>query len=133
MTTKKGFTLIELLVVIAIIGILASVVLASLNSARDGAKDAAIQASISALRTEAELFSIDNSDYDGFCAAEGAATSAFGVSIANNGGTLVCATTATTGANFRVSSVLNDGATWFCADSTGTAVEVTSAPSGDAC
>jgi len=65
---NKGFTLIELLVVIAIIGILSSIVLASLNSARDKGKDASIKGNLSSIRVEAELFYDENSSvYTGLC------------------------------------------------------------------
>ncbi len=59
---NKGFTLIELLVVIAIIGILASVVLASLNTARAKGADAAIKANLNNTRAQAELFYGDNNN-----------------------------------------------------------------------
>jgi len=60
---KKGFTLIELLVVIAIISLLASVVLASLSSARAKAADASIQQSLTNLRTQAAIYLQDNNNY----------------------------------------------------------------------
>lgn len=47
----KGFTLIELLVVIAIVGILASVVIASVNTSRKKSKDAFILRTLQEMRT----------------------------------------------------------------------------------
>jgi len=60
---KKGFTLIELLVVIAIIGILSSVVLASLNTARGRGSDAKVKSQLAGARAGAELYFDSNNGY----------------------------------------------------------------------
>ena len=61
--TNRGFTLIELLVVIAIIGILSSVVLASLNDARQKSRDAKRIADVKQLQLALELFFDSNASY----------------------------------------------------------------------
>lgn len=53
---SRGFTLIELLVVVAIIGVLSSVVLASLNSARAKSRDARRISDMRNLQNAMELF-----------------------------------------------------------------------------
>lgn len=51
---NRAFTLIELLIVIAIIGILAAVILVSLNSARDKGKNTHVLAEVSQIKTQLE-------------------------------------------------------------------------------
>lgn len=67
-----GFTLIELLVVIAIIGILSSVVLTNLNSARTKARDAKRITDVKQLQLALELYYDVNRVYPATLASGGA-------------------------------------------------------------
>ncbi len=69
-TSNKGFTLIELLIVIAIIGIISSIVLVSLSSAREKGSNASVKQSLSQFMRGAELFYDQNNTFAGVCADE---------------------------------------------------------------
>jgi prepilin-type N-terminal cleavage/methylation domain-containing protein len=62
-SNKKGFTLIELLVVIAIIGLLSSIVIASLASTRKKAEAAKIVQEMNQLKIALELYKTDHGKY----------------------------------------------------------------------
>lgn len=123
---SRGFTLIELLVVIAIIGILSSVVLASLTSARAKGTDVAIKAELAQMKAQAELFASSNGDSYGDNATDGACgegmfdtgtnnLSALVAGITDKDGSPVCNSEGTA---WAVSATLSDATTW-CVDNDG--------------
>jgi len=63
MKNQRGFTLIELLVVIAIIGLLSTLSVVALNSARARARDARRVADIKQIQTALELYFNANNVY----------------------------------------------------------------------
>jgi prepilin-type N-terminal cleavage/methylation domain-containing protein len=102
---SKGFTLIELLVVIAIIGILSSVVLASLNSARTKGQIAAIKSNLKNMISQAELAYSNVGNYSTACTS----VDNMRVAINNNGGTAFCSSVDNT--RWAVSAKLNSDTT----------------------
>ena len=133
--TNRGFTLIELLVVIAIIGILSSVVLASLNTARSKGGDAAVKGNLTGIRAQAELYQDTNGNYGtesilctgGIFTADTNIKQAIDAAVAAGGGAALCKSSEATAATGNASSwavsvpLKSNTALKFCVDSTGNA------------
>lgn len=117
---SHGFTLIELLVVIAIIGILASVVLASLNTARAKGADAAMKANINNARAQAEIFYDIGTTYVGLCTDATIVNIQNAVNNAIGAGSFNCGTPAANA--YRLySPTKTTPVQIYCVDSTGKA------------
>jgi len=62
MRAQKGFTLVEILIVVVILGILAAIVIPQFTDASVEAKTARIRTDLQTMRSQIELYKIQNND-----------------------------------------------------------------------
>ena len=118
-----GFTLIELLVVIGIIGILASIVLMSLNAARKKGRDASAIGSLSSIRTQAEIYFNTTESYAGLCTTDLQVGTLVTAATTQTGNPAICSDDPG-GVLYIAHVTLTDDVTDFCIDSSGFAGKV---------
>jgi len=119
---KKGFTLIELLVVIAIIGILASIVLVSLNSARQKGYDTQIKSDIAQIRNGMEMcYDTNGGTYVGCTTAAALGITALTPPACSGDASYIGTTIGVTASAYAIHADLCAGTFDWCVDSTGKA------------
>lgn len=139
---KRGFTLIELLVVIAIIGVLSSVVLASLGSARSKGADSAVKSNLRSIKTMVDIiYDVNqttppyNKGYnEGGSAGTGICDdskvidgrTALAKAVGGSYASVKCAATATA---WAVKAPLSGGTTYWCIDHNGIGASYSGTPS----